>query len=225
MAQIPGGPINTAEYDDMQAPIKAIPPGKYIAKIISSRSQVTSAGNGEMLVLEFEVAAGPYKGSTFVTRLNLDNPSPMAVGIAQREFSTIVRACYNGEDRTIDDSDQLHHKAILVTLDVQKGTERYAPSNRATNYASIPAGMTEPPVNPEPDERMKAILAGEVIDQPSAPVGVPTPPSAPPAPPKDFAPPPPPASENPSPASEMNPPPLAKEMTPPPSKAPAAPPW
>ena len=159
MAQLPAGQFDPSEYQDMRD-FTPIPPGKYIAKVMSSEMMDTSTG-GEMLILNFEIVAGKYTGKSFVTRLNLTNDNPKAVKMANEELATLIRACNLGP---ILDSDLLHNIAVVVTLKLEPGDGRYGPSNSAVNYATA-QGLTEAPVNPEPDEAILAIINGAVAGQ------------------------------------------------------------
>ncbi len=75
----------TTDYDP-------IPAGKYLAVITDSEMKSTKSGNGEYLELTFQIIEGEFKNRNQWARLNLDNPNPKAVQIAQGELSAICRA-------------------------------------------------------------------------------------------------------------------------------------
>ena len=218
MAELPGGPFDPSQHKDMQD-FSPVPPGKYIVKIASSELKNTTTG-GQMMVLNFDIAAGPYTGKGFVTRLNLWNQNPKAVAIAGEELGTISRAAGLTQ---VSNSEQLHGIPMVADLKLVPGDGQYGPKNEATFYGSV-QGVTAPPVNPEPDEHTLSIMAGTTTTGASAPAGG----SAPPPPPAGAtagtappaAPPAPDAAPAPeTPAAEAPPAPA----TPPPAPAPAVP--
>lgn len=232
MAQLPDGNFDASQYGDMRD-FSPVPPGKYVISATSSEMKDTVAG-GQMLVINFNIIAGPYTGKGFVTRLNLVNANPTAVKIANEELATLTRAANFTQ---LTDSDQLNGVAMIATLKLVPGDGKYGPSNEPTGYASS-QGLTEPPVNPDPDEATLAIMAGLVpggapieatqtsAEVPAAPAGF-APPQveqpAQPAPvaqiqqPTPVAQPAPPQTQTPAPAPTAVPPP------PPPPPAPVAP--
>ena len=209
MAHLPSGQFDPSQHQDMRD-FSPVPPGEYIAKITNSEMKDTSTG-GEMLVLNFEIAAGEYMGKGFVTRLNLINKNPTTVKIANEELATIIRACALG---AITDSEQLHGIAMVAKLKLVPANNNYAPKNEATNYSSA-AGLTAPPLNPAPDAATKAIMAGTATK--SAPAASPSSNGSVPAAPAGFGGP----AEVPAPPVPAAPP--APAVVPPPPPAPAVP--
>lgn len=183
MPQLPGGQFDPSQYNDMRD-FSPVPPGKYIAKLITSELKRTKDDTGEMLVLNFEIAAGEYLGKSFISRLNLVNASTTTVRMANEELATLNRACNLGP---ITNSEQLHNIAIIATLKLIPAADGYGPQNAPTKYESA-AGLTQPPVNPEPDEATLAIMSGSPTQSPTGPV----PSEVVPTPPPGFAPNPPP---------------------------------
>jgi hypothetical protein len=117
------------------APREIIPPGKYRAHIVASEMQATKNGNGQFLKLEFEILDGPQKGQKLWDRLNLFNPNQQAVEIAQRTLSAICRATGQA---TVQDSEQLHFKPLMMTVKVKQRQDNGEPSNEIGGYE--PAG-------------------------------------------------------------------------------------
>ena len=85
MPDLRGFNANNVEPADSFDPI---PAGEYLCVITASDEKPTKSGNGTYLELEFEVIDGPHKGRKLWDRLNLNNPSEMAVKIA-REFDEV----------------------------------------------------------------------------------------------------------------------------------------
>lgn len=93
--------------------LSAIPAGKYIAMIRKSEMKATKKGDGSYLELQFTITDGEHKGHPLWTRLNLKNPNPQAVEIAERELSAICRAvnCMAPKD-----SVELHNLPMIVKV-------------------------------------------------------------------------------------------------------------
>ena len=95
----------------------AIPEGKYLALISDSKMKPTKNGNGSYLELTFQVIEGQYRSRQIWARLNLDNPNPKAVQIAQAELSAICRAV---GVMTPQDSSELHNIPLTITVKCEK---------------------------------------------------------------------------------------------------------
>lgn len=108
-----------------------IPVGDYKAVITESEVKATKSGDGQYLNLKVEVIEGEYAGRILFVILNLWNPNPKAVEIANRELATIVAAV--GKPGA-QDSTELHNIPMTVTVGIQEGQGQYGPSNRIKNY-------------------------------------------------------------------------------------------
>ena len=102
--------------------------GTFRAHITDSEMKATKAGNGEYLALKLEVMDGPLKGRTAFDNLNLDNPSEKAMEIAYQTLSAIGHAT---GVLNISDSEQVHHRPMLVTFAIDGAY------TRVKGYASI----------------------------------------------------------------------------------------
>ena len=144
-----------------------IPVGDYKAVITGSEVKDTNAGDGKYLNLKFEIIEGEYQGRIIFVILNLWNPNPKAVEIANRELATIVAAV---NKPGAQNSEELHNIPMTVKVGIQPGQGEYGPSNRIKNYmayaaptpaqaapiqvqtkpkpAPAVAGSATPPVNP-----------------------------------------------------------------------------
>src|SRR5687768_10917949 len=85
------GNFNAHEVDP-NSQFDPVPAGKYLAVITASEAKPTRSGKGSFLELTFEILEGDYKGRKLWARLNLENPSEMAVKIARAELSAICHA-------------------------------------------------------------------------------------------------------------------------------------
>jgi hypothetical protein len=69
-----------------------LPPGKYPVIIEAAETKATKAETGHYLELRLCVLDGPGKGRKIWHRMNIDNPSPIAVKIARQELSSLCKA-------------------------------------------------------------------------------------------------------------------------------------
>jgi hypothetical protein len=142
---------------------EVLPPGKYLAQIINSEMRPTKDGTGAFLFLEIDILEGQYQGRKLFDRLNLSNPNPNAVEIAQRTLSSICRAVGRLQ---VNNSEQLHLLPFIADVRVRPPKGEFGESN-SIRYLPRTQGQgttVQAPVRP------------------AAPMSSPTPASAPPAP-------------------------------------------
>lgn len=128
----------------------AVPAGRYLAVITESEMKPTKAGTGQYLQLTFQIIDGEYKGRLLWARLNLDNPSAMAVKIARAELSAICRAVGVMAPK---DSLELHGLPIQITVGCKKRNDTGEVTNEIRGYekrasaapSSSPATGGSPP--------------------------------------------------------------------------------
>ena len=132
MAQLPTA-INTQDLsaNDKSNNFEPMPAGNYQAMVVSSEMKPTKAGTGQYLELQFEITDGVHQGRKFWDRLNLVNPNPTAVDIAERELASL-------------DSQQIHDKPITVKLKVKAGNEQYASTNQPAGYLPSTTAKAQP---------------------------------------------------------------------------------
>ncbi len=145
MANLYGFDANQVEPTDDFEPI---PAGKYNAVISDSEVKATKAGTGNYLQLAFQVLDGEYRGRMLWSRLNLDNPNPTAVKIAQQELSAICRAV---GVLTPQDSAELHNLPLVVHVRCRKRPDTGDLTNEIRGYSS-PGGQAPAaaPAAPKP---------------------------------------------------------------------------
>ena len=120
-----------------------LPTGDYICVIVDSDMKQTKDGRGQYLELVHEVVEGPAKGRKAWARLNLVNHNQTAQSIAQGQLSAICHAC---GVLTIQDSQQLHNRPILVRIEyVKAGPKRDSDSNEIRSWKSV-SGQPAPVV-------------------------------------------------------------------------------
>lgn len=105
--------FDAAKHAPTQEKLGALPPGDYTVEITDSQQKTTKAGTGSYLELVLRVVEGTYERRQLWVRLNLDNPNPQAVKLAQAELSAICRAV---GVLTPNDSSDLHGRPMVVTV-------------------------------------------------------------------------------------------------------------
>jgi hypothetical protein len=133
-----------------------LPSGEYPAMIIDSEMKPTKAGTGQYLELTFQVIDGPMKNRLVWSRLNLENPNPKAVEIAQRDLSAICAAA--GIQHAITDSTPLHNRPLVIRVEFVpagpknnrdgneiKAYKRLDGAPQASPFAATPAQQAAPP--------------------------------------------------------------------------------
>ena len=128
MANLNGFDASTVDPNFVFEPI---PPGKYVAVITASEMKANKKGTGQYLELTFQIIEGEHKGRNLWTRLNLDNPDPLAVKIARAELSAICRAVGVLAPK---DSVELHNLPMVVTVGVKKRDDNGEPTNVIRGY-------------------------------------------------------------------------------------------
>ena len=121
------------------ADFSALPSGIYTALISNSEFRNTKSGDGQFLVLAFQIVDGPKKGRLLWHNLNLINSNSKAVEIAQRELSAICRACGVMQ---IDNSDRLHNLPMRITVEfIPAGPDRKGVHREESNRIKKWEGM------------------------------------------------------------------------------------
>lgn len=110
-----------------------IPAGVYNCQIIQSEMKDTKAGTGQYLELRVQVLDEPYTGRLIFERLNLINPNPTAVKIANRTLADLCIAC--GVDE-VEDSEELHGIEFKAKVAVTEGNGDYPPQNEVKKYSA-----------------------------------------------------------------------------------------
>lgn len=122
-----------------------VPAGRYKVMITKSTMRETKQKTGSFLELELSILEGQYQGQFLWARLNLFNPNPKAVEIAERELSAI---CHATGVMNVQDSEQLHGIAFLVDVVVDPGDDQYGPSNEIKKFLSLSEGAGQPAPQP-----------------------------------------------------------------------------
>ena len=123
-----------------------LPPGDYIAQIVESEMRPTRDGNGEFLWIAMDILEGPLQGRKVYDQLNLINPNPTTVEMAQRTLSAI---CHATGELHVSDSEDLHFKPMTIRVSIRKpgtscGIACSASKSRARPSCSRPTTWTRP---------------------------------------------------------------------------------
>lgn len=141
--------FNAANIDTTDS-YDPIPAGWYNVMITESEFKATAAGTGNYLKLRLDVIDGEHQGRVVYTNLNLDNPNPKAVEIAQRDLAQI---CHAVGVLAPDDSTELHDKPLQAKVTIRPARDGYDAQNEVKGYrpmgggaapASAPTSATAP---------------------------------------------------------------------------------
>ncbi len=130
MAQLPKT-ANTKGNSEGREDYTPIPAGKLLVQIVKSEYKQNKNKNGSYLQLNWEVLNGKYKGRILYDRLNLENPNPIAVEIANKTLNSICKAC---NKIGVKDSEELHAIPIEITVSVKPATATNPASNEIKAY-------------------------------------------------------------------------------------------
>jgi hypothetical protein len=133
--------FNANEVDPASS-FDPIPAGKYVAAITASEMKPTKAGTGHYLELTFELLDGPHKSRQLWARLNLDNPNPKAVQIAQGELSAICRSVGVMQAQ---DSSQLHNLPLCIKVACKKREDTGDITNEIRGFQKKEAAFAQTP--------------------------------------------------------------------------------
>ncbi len=103
-----------------------LPAGKYRAQIVESEMRVTKNGMGQFLWLMLDILEGEHKGRKIFDQLNLVNPNPTTVEIAQRTLSAI---CHATGKMHVSDSEELHLIPMMIQVKIRPPKNGYGESN------------------------------------------------------------------------------------------------
>jgi hypothetical protein len=123
----------SAEGIDITNRYEALPAGDYLVMVTESDMRRTKDGAGQYLELKLEVQAGPMQGRNLWDRLNIENPNPKAVEIAQRQLAQICHAL--GIVR-LTDSQMLHNRPLVAMVKVRSDDRGL--SNEVKGYKPAP---------------------------------------------------------------------------------------
>jgi hypothetical protein len=181
-----GGAFRPGEHEASQD-FEVLPPGDYPVVIETASIKQTKAGNGHYVEVTLQVLDGPAKGRKIWDRMNIDNPSQQAVGIAKRQLAALGQSIGIPE---IVDTDQLIGKLTYAVIKVkgnnnevrtyvnaQQAAERAAKSG-ASQVQQAAAVPPQAPVQAPAPVQPQAPVAPATVDAGPATVAVVQPPVA-----------------------------------------------
>lgn len=119
-----------------------LPVGAYTCCISASEEKATAAGTGQYLQLTIEVIDGEHKGRLLFERLNLQNPNPKAVEIAQETLAYICEAVGVLQPQN---AMVLHGKPMVCSVGVEKRNDNGELTNRIKGYSPCNNATATPP--------------------------------------------------------------------------------
>ena len=129
MAQLPKK-ANTAGNNDTNN-FTVIPEGLYTLAVTRSELKETKSKNGYFLMLAMKVQEGEHTGKVLIERLNLVNPSAVAVEIANKQLNSLCVACGLAD---VEDSEELHGIPFQAKIAVEQATADWPASNKVARY-------------------------------------------------------------------------------------------
>lgn len=108
-------PFDATKIEVENTDFSPLAPGKYDAIISAAAEKSTKAGTGKYLSVEFTVTSVQNEGRRVWLNLNLVNPNPVAVEIAQKDLASLCKAI--GVMQVSDES-QLVDKALTIKVTV-----------------------------------------------------------------------------------------------------------
>ena len=113
---------------------EVIPEGWYKAQLDKSDLLKTKAGDGSYLALRFKILDGEHKGRMIFTNLNIDNPNPVAVEIAERNFSQL---CHAVGILVVQDTEELHNIPLEIRVGINPPQGQYDAKNDVKGYRPL----------------------------------------------------------------------------------------
>lgn len=111
--------FDSSQFKASYGGASGLPTGKgYKGMIVQTGADETQKGDGNFIILTIECLEGPCKGMTQVDRLNVNNPNPVAVRIANENLSAYCHV--TGTFRINQNLDELCGKPFQFDVGPQK---------------------------------------------------------------------------------------------------------
>lgn len=124
-----------ANQVEPDAGMDVVPAGWYNVALDESEMKPTKGGDGAYLKCRFNILDGQYHGRKLFINLNLRNPNPTTVEIAQRQLSAI---CHATGVLNLQDTQQLYGIPLKVKVSVRKDpTGEYGDQNDIKSFKNI----------------------------------------------------------------------------------------
>ena len=123
-----------------------LPPGWYVAQVEKAEFRRNAADTGTGLNLQIRITEGQYSNRVVFDLLNLDNPNPIAVEIAQRALASLRQAI--GMAPNIRDPQLLCGVTFECKLKVEAASSHYEAKNRVQAYRANAAAAQQQQAQP-----------------------------------------------------------------------------
>ena len=130
-----------------------LPAGRYDVIVDNAELTPTKAGDGQMVKMTMTVQGPTHKGRKVWDRLNIENPNPKAVEIAQRRLAQIAKALGK---QGIGDTDELIGVKLNVTVKVREAANGYEASNDVNGYGPAAGHPDDFAATPAPKAKTSA---------------------------------------------------------------------
>ena len=148
-------------------PYELLPAGKYRAQIVESEMRVTRNGMGQFLWLMLDILDGEHKSRKIFDQLNLVNPNPTTVEIAQRTLSAI---CHATGKMHVSDSEELHLIPMTIQVKIKPPKNGYGESNAIAylppERGAAPARAAKPAAPPAASPAMQTTAPVKMASAP-----------------------------------------------------------
>ena len=144
-------PFDATKIEVENTDFSPLAPGKYDAIISAAAEKSTKAGTGKYLSVEFTVTSVQNEGRRVWLNLNLVNPNPVAVEIAQKDLASLCKAI--GVMQVSDES-QLVDKALTIKVAVdgdRNNVKGFFPLAARVAAPAQAAPAAAPAASSEPD--------------------------------------------------------------------------
>lgn len=124
-----------ANQVEPDAGMDVVPAGWYNVAVDETEMKPTKGGDGAYLKFRFTILDGQYHGRKLFINLNIRNPNPQTVEIAQRQLSAI---CHATGVLNLQDTQQLYGIPLKVKVSVRKDpTGQYEDQNDIKSFKNI----------------------------------------------------------------------------------------
>ncbi len=126
-------------FDPEQVPdrpdFELIPNGTDVVAVIDkSEMKPTKAGDGHRLALEWVIIEGKYENHRLFNNLNLDNPNPKTVEIAEADLADICKACGL---RKVSSHEELRGIPCIVRVGIEPASNGYDAKNKVKSIKPV----------------------------------------------------------------------------------------
>ena len=112
----------------------ALPTDWYEVAIVDSAIEPTKKGDGHKLKIVYQVLSGEYVNRKIFENLNLDNPNPTAVKIAQETLSAM---CHATGVMLLNEPEQLYDIPFGIKVVYEPAKGEYSEGNRVKGWCKL----------------------------------------------------------------------------------------